>query len=113
MLEVGPYCWLDLLPQPPIPLHTYATVDRRCLPAAIFFLNEDKVSRILKVYFTMELIFKLNEALKHLGNKHLSLSLKLILFKIDIVFLFRKHLCDQRKLGIASEAVRKTCSLCA
>ena len=56
-----------------------------------FLMYKDKVLRILNLHFTSELILKPNEALKHLRDKNLFLCLKLIFFKINIVFLFRKY----------------------
>lgn len=56
-----------------------------------FLMYKDKVLRILNLHFTSELILKPNKALKHLRDKNLFLCLKLIFFKINIVFLFRKY----------------------
>ena len=47
-----------------------------------------KVFRILNLHFTSELILKPNEALKHLRDKNLFLCLKLMFFKVNIVFPF-------------------------
>lgn len=86
--ECCPYTCLGPLPPPPHQTHTPPLTGDACQLGYLFY--KDKVLRILHANLTVELIFKSNEALKLLRDKHLSVNLKRMCFKINGVFLFRR-----------------------